>query len=207
MASVDERVVSMSFVNAKFEAGVAQTIATLGKLNDTLAKVGAVNGLADIEKAAQKVTLQAPMSALDKLRARLGSVGAGAAEGFGEIDRAGNKVTLEAPSSAIDRLRARLGGIGDNAAAGFNEIEKASNKVEFRGLSSAVDSVTAKFSGMTVAFSAAMGTIVSTATVKAGELTKQLTLGPITSGLEEYATNLNSIQTILANTEASGAGL
>jgi tape measure domain-containing protein len=36
---------------------------------------------------------------------------------------------------------------------------------------------------------------------------KAFTLDPLTSGLQEYETNLNSVQTILANTQASGAKL
>lgn len=207
MASVDERVVAMSFENSVFEARVSQTQITLGKLNSTLANIGKVNGLADIEKAAQKVTLHGPMSALDKLRARLFGAGHGAAEGFGQIDQAANKVSLEGPGRALDRLRSRLGTVGVGASEGFASIEKASSKVTLAPISSAIDHVTAKFSGLQIAAATALGTIVSGVTQKAAGLGKALSLGPITAGLEEYATNLNSIQTILANTQASGAGL
>src|SRR5215216_6515843 len=124
MASIDERVVSMAFENAKFEAGVAQTLATLAKLSASLAQVGSVTGFAEIDKAAAKVTLEAPMSVLDKLKARLFGVGSDAGQGFSEIDKAGNKVTLEAPATAIDKFRGKLATIGVGAADSFNEIEK-----------------------------------------------------------------------------------
>lgn len=204
-ASIDERVVAMSFEQDKFQAGVAQTMAGLTKLNESLANIGKVNGLKDIDAAANKVTLTAPMTALDKLKLKLGLAGQGAAEGFGQIETASNKVSLTGASTALDRLRGKFN--FPEAAQGFSEIERASAKVTLGPLNSAVDSVSAKFSAMTVIATSALSTLVMDATRQAAGLTKSLSLGPITQGFEEYATNLNSIQTILANTQASGAGL
>jgi hypothetical protein len=99
MPSIDERIVSIAFENQVFEARVATTMATLSKLDTSIKNIGSATGLQNIEAAANKVTLQGPMSALDKLKAKLGGAGAGASEGLGEIDRAGNKVTLEGSSS------------------------------------------------------------------------------------------------------------
>jgi len=207
MASIDERVVAMSFENTAFEAKVSQTMITLGKLNSTLATIGSVNGLENIEKAGNKVTLQGPMSALDKLRARLGGAGQGADEGFASIEKASSKVSFLNPMTAIDKLRARLGTIGVGADEGFASIEKSSSKVTLAPVGQAIDGVIAKFSGLQVAAAAAFGAIVAGVAIKAKDTAKGLSLGPITGGLEEYATNLNSIQTILANTKASGANL
>src|SRR5690606_30704319 len=54
-------------------------------------------------------------------------------------------------------------------------------------------------------------TAISNITNRAIEMGKQFvsqfTVDPIKDGLAEYETNLNSIQTILANTQASGATL
>ena len=77
MASIDERIVSMSFENARFEAGVAVTMGSLAKLDKAIAQIGRTNGLENIEGSANKVTLQGPMSALDKLKAKLGATSAG----------------------------------------------------------------------------------------------------------------------------------
>lgn len=67
-------------------------------------------------------------------------------------------------------------------------------------MGSAVDGISAKFSAMQVAGVAAFGTIVSKATTAGLGLIKSLTLDPITQGFGEYTTNLNSIQTVMANT-------
>lgn len=256
MASIDERVVAMSFENAKFEAGVARTMATLTKLDITLKNVGKTTGLGDIDKAANKVTFSGLTAALDKIRAKLhfpeAAQGFGdveresqkvsftglsgvldriqnrfptltsvassaldklkaklgfenAADGFSEIERASNKVQLTGASTAVDKLNAKLS--FPQAADGFSEIEKASGKVTFGPLNAAVDSVSAKFSALTVAATSALSTIVMDATRKGRAFVDTFSFGPIRQGFQEYTTNLNSVQTILANTEQSGATL
>jgi tape measure domain-containing protein len=198
---IDERVVSMVFENAKFEAGVAQTMATLGKLDVSLQKIGQQNSLGDIEKAANKVTLSGPMSALDKLKSRLFGSGQGAAEGMAQIEQAGNKVTLEQPIKALNKVQTETAQVGRGAADGFNEIEKAAGRTSLQGLTSALDSVTAKFSVLQGAASVALGNITAQATAKGAGFGKSFALGPVTQGFDEYKTNLSSIQTIMANTE------
>ena len=131
MPTIDERVVSMAFENQVFEQRVAQTMTTLGKLDVAIKNIGSTQGLANIEKAANKVTLQGPMSALDKLKAKLGRSGEGAAQGFSDIERASNKVTFEGTDKAIDKTQAKLDQLG--AGSTFTDIEKASNQVELSG--------------------------------------------------------------------------
>jgi hypothetical protein len=84
MPSIDERIVSMAFENQVFESRVATTMSTLTKLDATIRNIGGTSGFDKIETAANKVTLQQPMSALDKLKTRLSGAGSGAAEGLGE---------------------------------------------------------------------------------------------------------------------------
>jgi tape measure domain-containing protein len=203
--SIDERVVAMSFENAVFEARVATTLATLGKLDTTIKNVGQTNGLENIEKAADKVTLNGPMSALDKLKAKLSGAGSGAAEGMSEIDRAGNKVTLEGPTQAVDKLQGKMGQL--SAGTTFTDIEKAADRTTLEGLSRAIDTVGNKFSVLQGAASVALGGIASQAAMKGAAFAKSFAIGPIVDGFHEYSTNLSSIQTILANTQDSGGNL
>jgi tape measure domain-containing protein len=207
MSSIDQRIVSMVFENAKFEAGVAKSMDTLRKFNEALGKSGNTNAFSDIDKAANKVTLQGPMSALDKLRSRLFNSGQGAAEGLGEIDRAGNKVTLEQPISAVNKVQSAVGSIGSTAAQGFSEIENAASRVSLGGLTSALDQVTGKFGMLKGAATVALGNIEAQAAMKGASFAKSFALGPIQQGLGEYQTNLGSIQTILSNTADSGGNL
>lgn len=201
MPSIDERVVAMAFENAKFEAGVAQTMRTLTKLDTALQNIGSRNSLQDIEKAASKVTLEQPMSALDKLRARFGRTGADAAQGMSEIERAGSKVQLEQPVKALNKVQSESAQVGAQAADGFSEIERASNRVNLQGLNSAIDSVAAKFSVLKGAASVALGSVTAQASMRGAAFLKSFSFGPILDGLNEYQTNLKSIQVIQANTD------
>jgi tape measure domain-containing protein len=203
MPSIDERVVAMSFENAVFEQRVAQTMNTLSKLNASIAKVGAVNGLENIEKSANKVTLEAPLSAMDKLRAKF-SRGVDS-KPIEDIEKSGNKVTLEQPNKAVDHLQSRMGQL--SAGTTFTDIEKAADRVDLNGISRALDNVSNRFSVLEGAAAVALGNITSKAAMAGANFGKSFAFGPIKQGFQEYATNLGSIQTILANTQDSGGNL
>jgi tape measure domain-containing protein len=141
MPSIDERVVSMAFENAIFEQRVAVTMGTLAKLNTAIATTGQKSGLSNIEADANKVTLQAPMSALDKLKAKFG-LGVDTSS-IQNIEKSGDKVTLQTPMSALDRLKAKLGRGVD--ASSIQDIEKAGDKVHLSGPARALDRLQSRF--------------------------------------------------------------
>jgi tape measure domain-containing protein len=203
VATIDERVVAMSFENQVFEQRAAQTMTTLGKLKEALASIGNAKGLDDIEKSANKVTLAAPMSALDKLKSKLGrGIDSKPIE---DIEKSGAKVSLEQPNKAIDKTQAKL----DHLSAGgtFDDIEKAAGHVTLDGLTKALSAAQGGFSRLEGIATVALGNITSQAVMKGGAFAKSFATEPIKQGLEEYQTNLNSIQTILANTADSGGNL
>jgi hypothetical protein len=144
MPTIDERVVSIAFENQVFEQRVATTMATLTKLDTAIKNVGGTSGFDNIEASANKVTLSGPMSALDKLKAKLGMASQGADVGFSGIDQAGNKVTLQGPMSALDKLKAKLGFASQGAAEGMAGIDQAGNKVTLQGPMSALDKLRAR---------------------------------------------------------------
>ena len=136
MSSIDNRIVNMVFNNKGFEAGVASTLASLKKLNESLKMKDTGKGLDEVGKG-------------------------------------------------INKLNAS--GIG--------------------ALGSAVDGVTSKFSAMGVIAASALATITSKAVNAGTALVKSLTIDPITTGLSEYETKMNAIQTILTNTSHQGTTL
>lgn len=205
MASIDERVVAMSFESTKFEANVAKTMATLNKLDATIANMGKVNGLQNLEAQSHKVTLAGPIAAVEKLGQKLGLLKANTAAAFADMEKASNKVTLQGPISALDKLRAKLG--MTTASSTFAEMESAANRVTFSGLGQAIEGVAGKFSMLKTAASVALGGIAAQLATQFASMAKNLSLGPAIAGFQEYATNLNSIQTILANTSAKGTTL
>jgi tape measure domain-containing protein len=208
MPSIDERVVAMSFENQVFETRVAQTMATLSKLDAAVRNLGGGNsGFDNLETAANKVTFQGPMSALDKLKAKFSSTSTGASQDISNIETSGSRLTLTSPFKAIDNLAARFTRL--SAGSTFTDIEKASDRTTLSGLSNAIDTVTSKFSVLQGAASVALGNIASQAVSRGGSFVKSFAFGPIQQGLGEYSTNLNAIQTILANTDGqqvSGLG-
>lgn len=133
MASVEDRVVRMSFENAAFEKGVATTLGTIGSLNTALRDLGTKSGLADIQAADSRFSLPGVTGAVQ-----------GVSAGFAAM-----------------------------ATVAITTLSNITNKAVDAGLS----------------------------------LAKSLTLAPIADGFAEYELNMNSIQTILANTRKEGAKL
>src|SRR4051794_21809390 len=203
MPSIDERVVSVAFENAAFEQRVAVTMTSLSKLNTAIANTGQKSGLGNIETEANKVTLATPMSALDRLKAKFGGTNAGAT--FTNMENASSKVTLAQPNRSLDNLKSKLG--STNAGTTFTDMENAANRVNLSGLTNALDGVKGHLSGLQTAAAVAFGNIASQAAMKGAAFGKSFALGPIKQGFQEYATNLGSIQTILANTKDSGGNL
>lgn len=75
MASVDNKIVNMKFNNKQFEDGISTTLATLGKLKAGLNMTDAAKSFDDVEKAANKVTLNGIQKSLDVLTSRFSTFG------------------------------------------------------------------------------------------------------------------------------------
>lgn len=103
----------------------------------------------------------------------------------------------------LDQLKAalRLEGAGQ----GLNEASAAMGRFSTSGAQEQVGTLSAKFSALQVAAITALSNIVNKAVNAGTQLAHSLTLEPIMAGFHEYETNLNSIQTILANTGLKGA--
>lgn len=199
MPSIDERVVSMSFENQVFEQRVTQTMGTLSKLDAAVRNMGGTSGFDNLEASANKVTLNGPMSALDKLRAKFGSSGIDAAKSLEGIESSGERISFRSPFRAIEGLISKFGSL--RAGSTFSDIEKASDQTTLKGLSGSLDTVTQKFSILQGAAAVALGNIASQAISRGMSFAKGFGVGPIVDGLREYETNLKSIQTVQANTD------
>jgi tape measure domain-containing protein len=93
------------------------------------------------------------------------------------------------------------------AEKGFEKVSDASEKVKFNVLLNALDNLSQKYSAVEVIGVTALMRITNQA-VDAGErLVKALSLDPIISGFQEYETQINAVQTILANTSSKGTTL
>lgn len=93
------------------------------------------------------------------------------------------------------------------AEKGFEKVSDSSEKVKFNALLNALDNLSQKISAVEVIGVTALMRITNQA-VDAGErLVKALSLDPIISGFQEYETQINAVQTILANTSSKGTTL
>lgn len=95
----------------------------------------------------------------------------------------------------------------ENAIDGISKVQSAFSKFDTAGVTGGIDTINAKFSAMqTVAFTV-MQNIVNDAYVKGKRLAEAFTIEPVFSGFQEYETQINAIQTILANTQDKGSTL
>ena len=112
---------------------------------------------------------------------------------------------VSATMSTLDKLKQRLNLTG--AAKGFENINSAANGVNMGGLGRAVEAVQAKFSALQVMGVTALANITNSAVNTGKRIVSALTIDPIKTGLAEYETQINAVQTILANTESKGTTL
>jgi tape measure domain-containing protein len=107
--------------------------------------------------------------------------------------------------SALEKLKAALH--FPNAGKGLSDIDAAAKKVDLGHISRGVDGVKNALNTLRLVGVAVLAQL-ATAAVRAGtQFVKAFTLDPIKAGFAEYTTNLNAIQTILANTQAAGTNL
>ena len=107
--------------------------------------------------------------------------------------------------STLDKLKNKLNFEG--AEKGFGKINAAAKNVNLSSIGTALDSLNAKFSSMGVVGATALANLTNTAVNAGKRMTTALTIAPIKSGFQEYETQINAIQTILANTKSKGSTL
>lgn len=92
----------------------------------------------------------------------------------------------------------------DDSEKSVKSLQAAINAVSFNTLSSGIDAVKSKFSAMNVVAITAISEMTKKALHAGESITNALTIAPVKSGFEEYETQLNAVQTILANTKSKG---
>ena len=104
--------------------------------------------------------------------------------------------------STIDKLKKKLK--FDKAAQDFDKLDKAAQKVRFDTMGHGIDSVKMKLSALDVFAVTAFHRMSDAAITTGKNLVKSFTIDPIKTGLQEYETQINAVQTILANTSHQG---
>lgn len=107
--------------------------------------------------------------------------------------------------STLDKLKAKLHFPG--ASKGLEEIGQTAKRVDFSGMSSGIQTVQMKFSALQVMGITALQNITNAAISADKQLTDAITIDPVKDGFAEYETQMNSVQTILANTQKEGTNV
>ena len=112
---------------------------------------------------------------------------------------------IQTSLSSIDKLKRSLNLEG--AAKGLEIVNDAAQKCNMSPLTNAVETVRVRFSALEVMAITALQNITNSALAAGKNLVSAFTVDPIKSGFEEYETQINAVQTILANTSSKGTTL
>lgn len=104
--------------------------------------------------------------------------------------------------SSLEKLKTTLR--FDTVANGFKGITNAAKNVDLSSIGVSADAISVKFSALEV-FTFETFRRISNAAINTGKtIVSSFTIDPIKSGFQEYETQMNAVQTILANTKSKG---
>lgn len=95
----------------------------------------------------------------------------------------------------------------DKSTKSLSNLESTANNFSMKNLASSVASISDRFSTMGIIGMTALQNITNSAIATGKTLVSALTVDPVKSGFQEYETQINAVQTILANTESKGTTL
>lgn len=121
------------------------------------------------------------------------------------FDNSNFEKNVSASMGTLDKLKQSLN--LDGAAKGLDAVGKAAKQCDISALGASAETVSMKFSAMQVAWATAISNITNSAVNAGKKIVSALTIDPVSTGFSEYETQINAIQTILANTSSKGTTL
>ena len=191
MSSIDERIVKMTFDNSDFEGKISKTLQSLEKLNETLSKTSAADGLKEVSKALKEV--QAQVSGMNFETEDIIDIDASESK----LQKFGNFLL-----NIRDKAAEKFAGMMDGAEEGIDDTTDSMEE-----LGNTTNAVGQKFSALNSLVQGIFLNLGSKIADFGTKMVKTLTLDPITTGFQEYELKTNSISTILANTAEKGETL
>lgn len=201
MSTIDEHIVSMKFDGRQFEAGIRSTQTSLDGLKKSLNLDSAKKSLDDLASKGKNFILKLSNKEFDASAKGVRTTADGTIRTLGDLDRAGKNVTIKPNTTGFQGgMQVMLNGV-NTAISRLGDLDLAAKKVDLQPVVNSIDKVSNKFSGMSVVGIAALATLGAKAAVVGAQMAANLIIDPAKSGLEEYETNLGSIQTIMSNTQ------
>ena len=177
MSSIEEKVVSMKFDNKNFTREIDNAIKSLENFKKSLKMDEAAQGFDKISKSAALANKNMKMD--------------DATKGLKEVGK-----TAQDTAKSV-----RM----DGADKGLKDIAAAAENVKMDEVGNATEGVKSKFSALEVAGITCLVNITNKAIEAGKNLLSAFTIDPIMDGFREYETQMNSVQTILANTKSKGS--
>ena len=112
---------------------------------------------------------------------------------------------VQTSMATLEKLKQSLNLSG--AAKGLEDVNAAAKQIDMNGLGKGVETLRARFSALQVMGVTALANITNSAINAGKRIASALTIEPILTGFSEYETQINAIQTILANTKSKGSTL
>ena len=122
-----------------------------------------------------------------------------------QFDNKNFEKNVSTTMSTLDKFKEKLNLSG--ASKGLENVNAAAKKVDMNWLGNGIETVRAKFSALEVMGVTALANITNSAVNAGKRIASALTIDPIKTGFQEYETQINAVQTILANTESKGSTL
>ena len=122
-----------------------------------------------------------------------------------EFDNRQFESNVKTTMSTLDKLKQSLDLKG--ASKGLENVNDAAKSCNLSPLSNAAETVKLKFSALEVMAVTALANITNSAVNAGKRMVSALTIDPIKTGFQEYETQINAVQTILANTSSKGTTL
>ena len=104
--------------------------------------------------------------------------------------------------STLEKFKSSLNLKG--AAQGLEDVGTAAKRCDVGIIGRAAETVGLKFNAMYTIADQALRRITDSAMVAGKRIVSALTIDPVKTGFQEYETQINAIQTILANTQSKG---
>jgi len=115
------------------------------------------------------------------------------------------ETNVQTSMGTLEKLKQKLALQG--ATKGLENVDAAAKKISLDSVAAGVETIASKFSAMSVIGITALSNITSAAMNAGQRIVSALTIDPMKMGFQEYETQMNAIQTVLANTQSKGTTL
>ena len=163
----------------------------------------AAESIQNIDAAADRTDLSGVSNSAAKMSNQVEGYASNAAKSIQDIDAAGDKVDFQGVTSASSSMANQVVESSGQAAKGIRGIQTAVDSINMDAITEQMNNVAAKIEPMQAALAGVFAGVGQKAMGYGIQAMQNFTTG-IKDGFTEYETQINAVQTILANTQSKG---